>query len=94
MTDNTRKGPSCEELLQGLNEYLDGAAISAICAQFADHLAGCHPCQIVVDNIRNTITLYQCGESYPMPPALTDRLKEALRAKWRAHFPVPVEAQE
>ena len=50
----------CEELLALLNEYVDGSVDPAICETFEHHLKGCNPCQVVVDNIRQTITLYTC----------------------------------
>jgi len=78
---------TCEELLKALNDYIDDASILAICTDFADHLAGCNPCQVVVDNIRKTIQLYQAGEPYPMPPAFQARFRDALRAQWKQKFP-------
>lgn len=78
---------TCEELLKALNDYVDDATVLAVCREFAAHLAGCDPCQVVVDNIRNTIRLYKAGEPYPMPPGFRDRLRDALRAKWREAFP-------
>ena len=41
---------------------------------FEHHLAGCNPCQIVVDNIRKTITLYKEGKAYEMPLEFKQRL--------------------
>lgn len=78
---------TCEELLQALNEYVDDATVLAIYRDFAGHLAGCTPCRLVVDNIRNTIQLYKAGEPYPMPPEFSDRLRQALRERWKAKFP-------
>ncbi len=78
---------TCEELLKALNDYVDDETVLAVCREFAHHLAGCNPCQVVVDNIRNTIRLYQAGEPYPMPPEFQGRLREALRTKWREAFP-------
>jgi hypothetical protein len=78
---------SCEELLKALNDYVDDETILAVCREFAEHLAGCNPCQVVVDNIRKTIRLYKDGEPYPIPPECADRLNDALRAKWRTMFP-------
>ena len=49
----------CEELLAMLNEYVDGTVDPAVCEEFEKHMAGCNPCQVVVDNIRQTITLLQ-----------------------------------
>ena len=76
----------CEELLRALNDYVDGDIDPAICDDFAAHLAGCNPCQVVVDTIRNTIKLYKAGEPYPMPPEFHDRLRQTLRTRWREKF--------
>ncbi len=80
---------TCEELLQALNEYVDGTLdlSAAECQQFAEHLAGCNPCRVVVDNIHKTIKLYQAREPYPLPPEFEARLKHALRERWKARFP-------
>jgi anti-sigma factor RsiW len=72
----------CEEMLALLNEYVDGTVDPEICAEFEKHMAGCNPCQVVVDNIRNTITLYRNGEPYPLPPSFRDRLHASLRKRW------------
>ncbi len=79
---------TCEELLKALNEYVDGAQLDEVCEEFAHHLAGCNPCQIVVDNIRQTISLYKAGAPYEMPPEFKQRLQSALRAKWQEKFGV------
>lgn len=73
----------CEELLAMLNEYVDGGVDPGICEQFEKHLAGCNPCQVVVDNIRQTITLYQAGEVYALPVPFRERLHATLRDRWR-----------
>ena len=72
----------CEELLAMLNEYVDGGVDPGVCDQFEKHLAGCNPCQVVVDNIRQTITLYKDGQPYELPLPFRERLHSALRAKW------------
>ncbi|MBU6409332.1 MAG: zf-HC2 domain-containing protein [Verrucomicrobia bacterium] len=77
----------CEELLAMLNEYVDGTVDPAICKEFERHMAGCNPCQVVVDNIRKTITLYKKGERYEMPVEFRERLHETLRIKWRERHP-------
>lgn len=87
MNDPQPPAMSCEEILRALNDYVDGETVSALCREFAEHLAGCNPCQIVVDNIRNTIRLYKDGEPYPVPPEMSARLREALRRKWAERFP-------
>jgi hypothetical protein len=74
----------CQELLAWLNEYVDGTIEPGMCEEFEKHMQGCNPCQIVVDNIRHTITLYKAGEPYELPLEFKDRLHRALRARWNA----------
>jgi hypothetical protein len=73
----------CEELLKHLNEFVEGTVDPAICEEFEKHMAGCNPCQVVVDNIRKTITLYKMGEPYELPSPFREKLHEELRKKWR-----------
>ena len=77
----------CEELLQVLNEYVDGAVEPGLCAEFEKHMAGCNPCQVVVDNIRQTITLYRDGQPCELPAPFRDRLHNALRRRWKETHP-------
>jgi len=78
---------NCDDLLLALNDYVDGAIEPAVCKQFESHLAGCNPCQIVVDNIRHTITLYKAGVPYELPAAFRDELRRGLRERWSKQFP-------
>lgn len=73
---------TCEELLRMLNDYVDGDIDPAVCEGFEEHLAGCNPCQIVVDTIRKTIKLYKDEEVFEMPLAFRQRLHRNLREKW------------
>jgi len=76
----------CEEMLVMLNEYVDGTIDPSICDDFEKHLAGCNPCQVVVDNIRKTITLYKNEQPYQLPVQFRERLHETLREKWKETF--------
>jgi RNA polymerase sigma-70 factor, ECF subfamily len=73
----------CEELLAALNQYVDGELDPGICDSFQDHLQDCNPCQIVVDNIRQTIRLYKFEVPFELPPTLHHRLARLLREKWK-----------
>jgi hypothetical protein len=77
---------TCEELLKALNDHVDGAELTEICEEYAQHLAGCNPCQVVVDNIRQTISLYRAGQPYSMPAAFQDRLQQSLKSRWEEKF--------
>lgn len=73
----------CEEMLAVLNEYVDGTIDPAVCEEFGKHMADCNPCQVVVNNIRKTITLYKNGQPYDLPIRFQEQLHETLRARWR-----------
>jgi hypothetical protein len=73
----------CAELLAALNEYVDGTVDPAICEEFEKHMAGCNPCQVVVDNIRQTITLYKEGKAVDLPLSFRQRLHSALKERWK-----------
>jgi RNA polymerase sigma-70 factor (ECF subfamily) len=73
----------CDELLAALNQYVDGELDPGICNPFQEHLADCNPCQIVVDNIRQTIRLFKAEEQFDLPPTLHQRLARLLREKWK-----------
>lgn len=77
----------CEELLAMVNEYVDGTVDPAIWEEFEKHMAGCNPCQVVVDNIRKTITLYKQGKPYDLPAVFRQRLHAALRQRWKETHP-------
>lgn len=77
---------TCEELLKALNDYVDGEQLTQICEEFAAHLQGCDPCQVVVDNIRHSIVLYKNGEPYSMPVEFEEKLQHSLREQWLKKF--------
>ena len=79
----------CAELLATLNEYVEGTVDPAICEEFEKHMAGCDPCQVVVDNIRKTITLYKNGQPYELPVTFRSRLHAALRERWNETHHLP-----
>lgn len=77
----------CEELLALLNDYVDGNIDPGFCEEFERHMAGCSPCQVVVDNIRKTIVLYREGEPVAPPISFQKQLRECVRARWREKHP-------
>lgn len=73
----------CEELLRQLNDYVDGSIDPSLCEEFEQHMAGCNPCHVVVDNIRRTITLFRNGLPVELPVEFKSRLHSALRERWK-----------
>ncbi len=79
----------CHELLKVLNEYVEGDIDPAICQELEEHLAGCNPCKVVIDNIRKTISLYKNDQVYELPADFKARLDVALKEKWKNRPPAP-----
>ncbi len=77
----------CEDMLAALGDYVDGELDPGFCDEFEEHMAGCNPCVIVVDNLRNTIHAYSAGEPYDIPAEFHQRLSGVLKEAWRRKFP-------
>ena len=73
----------CDDMLKLLNEYVDGEIDPAICEDFDRHLVGCDPCQVVIDTIRRTVTLYKGDAVHELPLEFRARLHATLRERWR-----------
>jgi predicted anti-sigma-YlaC factor YlaD len=80
---------SCEELLDALNDYVDGETRSALCQTLQEHLADCDPCRIVVDNIRQAIMLYRIGQTVEIPVGFHERLCDVVRRRWLLQSQTP-----
>ncbi len=76
----------CEEMLAALGDYVDGELPPEFCAEFEKHMAGCDPCIIVIDNLRNTIRAYSAGVPYEIPAELRQRLRGVLKQAWQRKF--------
>lgn len=77
---------TCDDLLRQMNEYLDGAEEG--CEELRRHLQGCEACRVVVDNLRNTITIYKNDQPVELSPACQQRLQGFLKRKWQEKFGV------
>ena len=74
----------CQELLCALNEYVDGETRSSLCQVLQEHLAYCNRCRVVIDNIRQTITLYRVDEAMPVPAGLHEKIRSMMQEHWAA----------
>lgn len=80
---------NCKQILAALGDYVDGDLDPQVCQALRVHLADCNPCRIVVDNVRQTITLYKSGRPVELPAELHERLRRLLRDRWELEFPPP-----
>jgi predicted anti-sigma-YlaC factor YlaD len=77
----------CRELLGALDDYVDGETQSALCQALEKHLADCKPCRVVIDNIRQTITLYRADEAMSLPAGLHEQIRSIMQDRWVTKFP-------
>jgi len=69
----------CRHLLGSLSEYVDGELEDQLCAELERHLESCENCQIVVNTLRRTVTLYKVtGKEQAIPEDVRQRLFHRL----------------
>ena len=76
----------CPDYINGLNDYIDGEIDPELCAEIERHLGQCENCRIMVDTLRQTVTLCREGQRERLPEALEAKLNNLLREHWRRKF--------
>ena len=71
---------NCDELVELVTGYLDGALDDETERRVADHLAGCDGCTTYVDQVRQTIATLGSSEA---DVELTAQARDALLAAFR-----------
>lgn len=70
---------SCQELVELVTDYLEGALPEADRDRLEQHIAGCDGCRDYIVQMRTTVTL----TSEARPAGLTPEAEEALLAAFR-----------
>lgn len=73
---------TCQELVELVTDYLEGALPPQDAARFERHLAICPPCVSYVEQIRQTASLAGRIRAEEIPPAERERLLALFRS-WR-----------
>ncbi len=71
---------NCEELVERLSDYIDGALAPALQAEVERHFASCHDCHVVLDTTQCTILLYRAAHT----TALGEERRQLLLRKLEA----------
>jgi anti-sigma factor RsiW len=70
---------SCKELLEILNDYLDGELVVEQRQTIEFHMTGCKDCTIRVETYRQTVRLAKAlPRCDSLPPAVEERLRKVL----------------
>jgi anti-sigma factor RsiW len=71
----------CQDLVEVVTDYLDGALSDVDRRRFEEHLAICEACVGYVEQIR--LTIVASGRAGTQPEALPAELREGLRSAFR-----------
>jgi anti-sigma factor RsiW len=83
MSDTIAEALSCQELVELVTAYLEGALSSDEHTRFEAHLATCGSCRVYIEQMRETIRLTGRLTPEAIPPAAEQALLEAFRS-WHA----------
>ena len=73
---------NCQELVELITDYLDGAMPEVERRSVDEHLAACDGCTTYLEQFRTTIVLTGMLTEEQVPPEARDALLEAFRG-WR-----------
>lgn len=85
MTNDPQNRPlpelPCQELVELVTAYLDGALSDVDRRRFEEHLTSCDECVVYVEQIRETIVATGSGavSAQALPPGLREGLRRAFR---------------
>jgi predicted anti-sigma-YlaC factor YlaD len=71
---------SCQEVVEILNDYLEGAMPAADRARIEQHLAECEGCDNYLEQLRTTIRLTGSLTEQSIPPGVMASLLRVFRA--------------
>ncbi len=60
---------NCYHFLDSLSDYVDGELRAELCLDLERHMADCDDCQIVVDTLKKTVSLYHKTVDEPSLPS-------------------------
>jgi len=79
-------GGKCSDFVGGLNEYIDGELEPELCEEIEKHLGECENCRIMVNTLKQTVSLCREGREEKLPEALEGKLNNLLKARWKKKF--------
>jgi len=72
--------PNCREMIEKMQEYLDGECSEETCRMVEKHLNECHNCGTCMESIKKTIELLKGSRTVTVPDDAKRTLREALKS--------------
>ncbi len=79
----------CREVEELIDAYIDGEMAPQLVSRVDAHLGGCEPCRGMVEHCRAILDTAKTLASDPIPPAVSARLRAALRERVGYDSPAP-----
>ncbi len=70
----------CPDVLALFSRHLEGDISPDVCQQMEGHLDACRSCLAACDSLRRSVALCQATPAGPVPPAVADAVRSAVRA--------------
>lgn len=68
----------CLKILRQLSQYIDDELSTEVCKEIRKHLGACPNCEVFLNSLRQTVTLYRHLESRPLSPSLKSRIRRSV----------------
>jgi RNA polymerase sigma-70 factor, ECF subfamily len=83
---DTDEPPSagCPDVLTAFSKRLEGDLDPRLCAELQDHVDGCAACRARCDSLKRVLSVCTGAPSGPVPAAVADSVRAALRAELRS----------
>lgn len=73
------KKMDCNEIFEELSDYIDEELSAETCAEIQRHLEHCRNCQVVVNTLKRTVSLYHTFPEEEVPGEARKRLHKIIR---------------
>lgn len=71
--------PKCREMVEKMQEFLDGECDETTCKAVEKHLKECHHCEDCLESIRRTVEFMRRSREETMPEEVRQSLRSALK---------------
>jgi len=78
-----RRGLSCQELVELVSDYVEGALSRSDRTRFDRHISGCPHCTAYLEQMRRTLAVLGRLEEESLPPQAREELLAAFR-DWKS----------
>ena len=78
-TPATAPPGGCPDVLSLFSRHLEGEISDGVCAEMERHLASCARCRGTCDSLKRTLSLCRTSPAAPVPRAVQDSVRVALR---------------